>query len=110
MLNEETLKILKRSPQVLEIIKGTENLEVLVKILSYKELKNLKLQYPDFFDLDINLKVDIDNLTLDEQNTSTIICLTLVKNDTASKKYDKIKKIKIYIDKLKGEITKILQN
>jgi len=109
MLNENILKILKENHQILESIKQMENFEVLIKKLSYNELKNLKLYYPDFINIDINSETDVDNQNLNQKDSSIIFCFTFVKNEN-SKKYEKIKKIKIYVDELKEVVLKILQN
>ncbi len=80
------------------------------KKLSFNELKNLKLYYPDFIEINTNSETNINSLDLNEKNLSSILCFTFVKNEKTSKKYEKIKKIKIYIDELKEEIIKILEN
>jgi len=110
MLNENNLKVLKENQQVLELIKKKENFEVLIKKLSSNEIKDLKFFYPDFIENDFNSERKVNDNNLNQEIIQSIICFTFVKNEYNSKKYDKIKKIKIYIDELKEKIIKILQN
>jgi hypothetical protein len=90
----ELLNILKNIPKISKFLEKNDNIEIILKRLTPKDIERLSLEYPNLLESSIQL----------------ISCLTLVKNEVNEQGYKNVKKIKVYIDEINEIPVKILEN
>ena len=110
MLSQNILKILKENNPFKDFFLDCKDFEVLIKKLSIDDIQRINKISPDFLKPKSEVHKDNNIDFIFKKNISSIICLTLVRNDLKKKKYDKLRKIKIYFDESSEKIIKILQN
>ena len=110
MINQYFIQILKMSSNLRDFLENAENFEVLTKRLNLDEIKRLSLEYPDLLKLKTDKQMKGILLSEKDDDITSILCITIVKNDIHVKNYEKLKKIKVYFDESKENIIKILQN
>ena len=104
MMSEKILAILRKDSRINEFLDNIEDFEILYKKLNFNDIKRLSLEYPNFFNLNVVQKSEIS------EGKISIGCLTLIKHKSYAQNFNKLKKIKIYVNEINEEIIKILQN
>ena len=110
MINQNIIQILKKNSKLKDFLENAVDFEVLTKNLNLNEIKRLNLEYPDLLKLKTDKQMKGILLSEKDDDITSILCITIVKNDIHVKNYEKLKKIKVYFDESKENIIKILQN
>ena len=97
MISQNILNVLNMNSQFKKFVEEIKDFKILTKKLNSEEIKRVYLEYPNLLP---KIREDI----------SSIICITLVKNNLDHRNYEKLKKIKFYIDETNENILKILEN
>ncbi len=100
MINRSTImEILEENKKIKKYLKDVKDFDLVVKILTPKDLQILTTEYPDLINWDF-----------EHQTKEGIFCITIAKPDEKKLNYSNINKIKLYISKKNKRILKILEN
>jgi len=105
MFSMKIFNLLIKQKEIKDFLENEEKIEILVKKLNIEDIKRLNREYPPFLNFNQN---DIESYIKKAEHP--ILSLTLLKHDYKSKNYNKLKKIKVYIDVINYIIIRIMQN
>jgi len=107
---KEILTTFNKDSKLQEFHKTSDEFELLIKYLNYKEIERLLFEYPNFLNSKIIKQIKAKQESKSFENVPSIISITLVKHENNTSNYTKLKKLKVYLDMVSNKIIKVLQN
>ena len=105
LISSKIFNILRKQTQIRDFFKDSENIEILIKRLNIEDINRLNIEYPNF------LYLNRDDIKSKKKEAITpILSFTFLKHDLEPTNYNKLKKIKIYIDNFNYTKIRIMQN